>query len=129
MRSSMGSVFRLPIVQKANWTDIEDLIVAEKAAVFVADSKMLAEKTENYLDVDYKADGKPIVLVVGGETSGLSKEAHKLLTAAKHHAKIHVPLASGVESLNVAAAVAILLFEIRRQRIPLDDISPITEQN
>lgn len=112
----MGSVFRLPIVQKAKWQEIEDLIVSEDAAVFLADSRMPAEKTKNYLDADYSAGGKPIVLVVGGETRGLSSEAQKLVTVAKHHAKIHVPLSCGVESLNVAAAVAVLLFEMRRQR-------------
>jgi tRNA G18 (ribose-2'-O)-methylase SpoU len=116
LRSSMGSIFRLPIVQKAKWQDIEDLIVSEEAAVFLADSRIPAEKTKNYLDADYVVEGKPIVLVVGGETRGLSNEAQKLITVAKHHAKIHVPLACGVESLNVAAAVAVLLFEIRRQR-------------
>ena len=47
------------------------------------------------------------VLVLGSEAHGLSAERLNLVT---------IPVAAGVESLNVAAASAVLLFEIRRRR-------------
>jgi len=53
----------------------------------------------------------PVVWLVGNEGAGLSA---RLLTGATDRATI--PLAAGTESLNVAAAVAICLFEARRQR-------------
>jgi TrmH family RNA methyltransferase len=53
----------------------------------------------------------PTIWLVGNEGAGLAPE---LLAAAKVRATI--PLASGVESLNVAAATAVCLFEARRQR-------------
>ena len=53
---------------------------------------------------------KAIGLMVGGEGAGLSPAA---AAACSRH--ITIPLASGVESLNVAAAAAICLFERRRQ--------------
>ncbi len=56
-----------------------------------------------------------LALVLGNESRGVSpllrKRADFLLT---------IPLAGGVESLNVAAAAAVLLFEARRQRRPVD---------
>jgi TrmH family RNA methyltransferase len=48
---------------------------------------------------------------VGNEGAGLSAE---LVAAAKRRATI--PLAAGTESLNVAAATAVCLFEASRQR-------------
>lgn len=53
----------------------------------------------------------PILWLVGNEGAGLSAE---LVAAAKLRATI--PLAAGTESLNVAAATAICLFEAKRQR-------------
>ncbi|MCK9389780.1 MAG: RNA methyltransferase [Sulfuritalea sp.] len=53
----------------------------------------------------------PTLWLVGNEGAGLSAE---LIAAAKVRATI--PLASGTESLNVAAATAVCLFEARRQR-------------
>ena len=49
--------------------------------------------------------------MIGNEGSGLVPE---LLAAAQVRATI--PLANGVESLNVAAATAVCLFEAYRQR-------------
>jgi TrmH family RNA methyltransferase len=53
----------------------------------------------------------PVIWMIGNEGSGLVPE---LLAAAQVRATI--PLANGVESLNVAAATAVCLFEAYRQR-------------
>lgn len=55
---------------------------------------------------------KAIGFMVGAEGAGLSDAA---LAACDH--QITIPLASGVESLNVAAAAAVCLFERRRQEV------------
>jgi TrmH family RNA methyltransferase len=54
---------------------------------------------------------RPIAWLVGNEGAGLAPE---LVSVAK--ARTTIPLAPGSESLNVAAAAAICLFEMRRQR-------------
>lgn len=54
---------------------------------------------------------RPVAWLVGNEGAGLSPE---LVGLAKQRATI--PLAAGSESLNVAAAAAICVFEMRRQR-------------
>lgn len=56
-----------------------------------------------------RLDGK-VALLLGSEGGGLSEP---LLQAA--HAFVSIPLARGIESLNVAAAAAVILFERVRQ--------------
>lgn len=54
---------------------------------------------------------RPVAWLFGNEGAGLSTE---LIVAAKQ--RITIPLAASTESLNVAAAVAVCLFEAVRQR-------------
>jgi len=51
------------------------------------------------------------VVVVGGEGKGLSR---RILESADH--RVRVPMAAGVDSLNVSVAAGVLLFEAVRQR-------------
>jgi 23S rRNA (guanosine2251-2'-O)-methyltransferase len=46
------------------------------------------------------------MIVLGSEAHGLSRSTLRLVT---------IPLSGAVESLNVAAAAAVLLFEVRRR--------------
>jgi len=55
-------------------------------------------------------DGR-VVLVVGGEGSGLSR-----LVAERVDARLAIPLGGHVASLNASAAAAVALFEVRRRR-------------
>ncbi|MDH3296173.1 MAG: tRNA (guanine-N2)-dimethyltransferase, partial [Acidimicrobiia bacterium] len=58
-----------------------------------------------------QADLRAAAILVGNEPRGLSLETIALADTA-----VTIPMASGVESLNVAAAGAILAFESARQR-------------
>ncbi|CAN5577142.1 RNA methyltransferase [soil metagenome] len=62
-----------------------------------------------HTDFDWRV---PFVLVLGGEASGVSQNWH----ASNAHG-VRIDMEPGVESLNVSAAAAILLFEARRQCI------------
>jgi 23S rRNA (guanosine2251-2'-O)-methyltransferase len=53
----------------------------------------------------------PLVLVAGGEARGLPRPILDAVTL-----RVSIPMASGVESLNVSVAVGVLLFEAARQR-------------
>ena len=90
IRSSAGHIFNLRVAQAA-WSDL-------------AEMRCLGASTRGTsLDaVDFSSLG---ALVLGSEAHGLSR---KLETVA-------LPMAEGVESLNVAAAAAILLYELRRR--------------
>ena len=55
---------------------------------------------------------KEAVVVIGGETEGVSGAAH--MFCHKHHgAKLHVPLRNNVNSLNVISAASLVLFSVR----------------
>ncbi len=59
-------------------------------------------------DVDWR---EPVALLVGNEGAGLPEEVERSADA-----RIRIPMASGVESLNAAAAAAVLFYEAARQR-------------
>ncbi|XP_011869945.1 PREDICTED: rRNA methyltransferase 3, mitochondrial [Vollenhovia emeryi] len=57
---------------------------------------------------------REVVLVIGGETEGVSLESCKLLRA-RNCTRVNIPLTNGVDSLNVGVAVGIVTFEMKRQ--------------
>ena len=54
---------------------------------------------------------EPVALLVGNEGAGLPEEVERSADA-----RIRIPMASGVESLNAAAAAAVVFYEAARQR-------------
>ena len=93
VRASAGNVFRLTVAH-ARWEDVKGLTGYGAAA---SGGRRLADAPiEN---------GQ--MLVLGSEAHGLSHGGVDLIT---------IPLAEGVESLNVAAAAAVLLMEVRRRK-------------
>lgn len=119
LRASMGSALRLPIVTDAKRTDIAKLcrergikIVATRAAPLrqqgVIEDAASKQAIRNCAETNLAV---PVALVLGKEASGISEE-----TAADADEFVRIPMAEGVESLNVSAAAAILLYEIARQR-------------
>ena len=93
VRASAGNVFRLKVA-RAHWKDLDGL---DGFGASPSGGAALAE-------APIESAG---MIVLGSETHGLSRKDLKLVT---------VPLTEGVESLNVAAAAALILFEIRRRR-------------
>ncbi len=101
LRGGMGAQFRLPM-HSGGWSETAQF--APGVSVAVAD----ALGTTPYTEYDWSL---PTLLVIGGEASGASEEA--LRRASK---VVTIPVAPGTESLNAAAAAAVLLFEAVRQR-------------
>jgi 23S rRNA (guanosine2251-2'-O)-methyltransferase len=68
------------------------------------------EKAQTLLfDTDLRG---PTVIVMGSEDKGISKEVLKLCDV-----QLAIPVVGSIESLNVSAAAAVMLFEVVRQRI------------
>lgn len=105
LRGGMGAHFRLPLVE-APWKEIRSF--CQGLAVYAAS----AEASVEYTAVDWRV---PWALIVGNEAHGISAAAQKLAGA-----RIAIPLARATESLNVASAAAVILFEARRQRHAAD---------
>lgn len=103
LRASAGSIFHIPIAANVKFTDMAALARQSRARL-VATS---AVRGEVYYQFNMKP---PIVLILGNEGFGISEEVR-----LASNAFVKIPLAQGVESLNVAAAGAILCFETARQ--------------
>jgi len=110
VRSTMGSVFRVPFVQ------VNDLIKTVKdlsEGAYTGGKKVdvlaacLSGKTD-YTGYDYK---KPCAFAIGNESAGLTEDM--ILNAT---VKIRIPMEGSVESLNAAMAATVIGFEAFRQR-------------
>lgn len=66
-----------------------------------------------YYDVNY-SDDKSYVIVVGGETQGLSEDSFKF-ASSRNGIRLNIPTTPFVNSLNSATALGIISFEIKRQ--------------
>ncbi|CAK9833468.1 rRNA methyltransferase 3, mitochondrial [Anthophora retusa] len=65
-----------------------------------------------YYSLDYTR--KESVIILSGETQGLSFDSYKFLNKQKS-IRINIPLMKGVDSLNAGVALGIVIFEIKRQ--------------
>ena len=101
VRVSMGSVFLVP------WAWVDDIDAQLHAEGFTTAAMAL---TENSIALDnnlLKATEK-LALIMGTEGDGLSRE---VITAADY--VVRIPMAHGVDSLNVAAAAAVAFWALR----------------
>ncbi|HEX5110649.1 MAG TPA: RNA methyltransferase [Vicinamibacterales bacterium] len=104
LRGSMGSALRMPLAGGITASEAVDSLHAAGGRVVAA----VPRDGRDPDDVDWSGQ---IGLVVGGEGPGLDEP---LLAACDE--LVTVPMAPQVESLNVAAAGAILIYAARRQR-------------
>ena len=104
LRGSMGSVLRLPIA--AGLTTHQAFTLMRKSGVRTIAAIPRGGDDPDAIDWRGKTG-----LLLGGEGPGLTDEAIALCDA-----RVSIPMAGSVESLNVAAAGAILVYAARRQR-------------
>lgn len=98
VRSAMGSVFHLPIVENISVSDFLDYCRENSVAVY---STALDKNAESCFSITY---GNKKALVFGNEGNGVSQQ---ILNSTEH---VYIPMAGGTESLNVAAAAAVVLY-------------------
>jgi len=103
VRASKGAVYTVPVVT-AETEQVLDWL-AQRGIPLVATTP---EASAVYTELDL---GGPLAVAVGSEKYGLSEP---WLAAATHRALI--PMSGRVDSLNVSASAAILLYEAVRQR-------------
>lgn len=108
LRASAGQWFRLPMAVSADLT--ATVGECQQAGMQVVATLPTAELS--YWQIDWRC---PSLILLGNEGAGLSDRL-----AAMADLQVRIPLSSGVESLNVAIAAGLLLYEAKRQRC-LDD--------
>ena len=104
IRSTMGSVFRMPLVYAEDMNSTLGVLKENHIRTFAAH---LSGK-QNYDMEDYTSG---TALLIGNEGNGLSDN----LTAMADEL-VKIPMCGQVESLNAAMAAGILMYETARQR-------------
>jgi TrmH family RNA methyltransferase len=100
----LGAHFSPPAVASAlQSVGARHLSGSGPGAMSCSDSPLLAPWQIDWL--------QPIALLIGNEGGGLPEEIERGADA-----RVHIPMAGGVESLNAAAAAAVLFYEAARQR-------------
>lgn len=105
LRATAGQWFRLPMVVSADLPQAIAQFQAQGGQVVA--TLPTAELT--YWQTDLT---RPTLLLLGNEGAGLSEPVAHLADV-----QVRIPLAEGVESLNVAIAAALILYEAQRQRL------------
>lgn len=106
VRATMGSLFHVPLVKMSR----------EAFGAFVAASKVPVYGTHLKGAVDYRSIDYPesAILLMGNEQSGLPESYLGFCTKV-----IKIPMAGKADSLNLAIATGIALYEIRRKSLAL----------
>ncbi|MGN8168464.1 TrmH family RNA methyltransferase [Agrobacterium sp. 22117] len=107
VRATMGSVFAMPVARAS----VDEFLSWRKTAGVSVVATHLAGSVD-YRTIDYKK--KPVVLLMGNEQSGLPPQ---LASQADQLARI--PQQGRADSLNLAIASAVMLFEARRHLLEL----------
>lgn len=102
LRAAMGAHFSLKLYEKVAPADVLANYPGQILATGVKHAKSLYQ-----LDLS-----QPVAWLFGSEGAGLSAA-----TAALAQQVVMIPMAASTESLNVAAAAAVCLFEERRQKL------------
>ncbi|WP_127570861.1 TrmH family RNA methyltransferase [Paenibacillus xylaniclasticus] len=103
VRSTMGSIFHLPIVEG----DLEELLPRAKERGIRLAATSLQSAVSCY-DCDWTG---PTWLILGSESDGISAKVLALSDQS-----VIIPIRGRAESLNVAMAATVILYEALRQR-------------
>jgi RNA methyltransferase, TrmH family len=108
VRATMGSVFAIPVARAGE---------AEFLAWYKASGARMVgthlEGSVDYRTIDYR--GRPTILLMGNESRGLPPEL-----ASKADVLARIPQQGRADSLNLAVATAIMLYESRRHLLSLE---------
>ncbi|WP_024927207.1 TrmH family RNA methyltransferase [Mesorhizobium sp. NBIMC_P2-C2] len=111
VRATMGSVFAVPVVK----TTPDAFLVWRKGFPGLVAGTHLKGAVD-YRSVDFS--NKPVLLLMGNEQQGLPDDL-----AASCDRLLRIPQAGRADSLNLAVATGVMLFEIRRGALTLEDRS------
>ena len=104
VRSSMGAIFRVEVIEVENLKETIESIKRNKYELIVT-----SLQTESSIyDIDYTKK----IIVIGNEANGVSQEIQDMADK-----KIKIPMLGKTESLNASVATAIILYEYIRQKL------------
>jgi RNA methyltransferase, TrmH family len=106
IRATMGSIFSVPLVkmERAGFLDLVKTWPGDVVATHL-------DATEDFRKAAYNG---PELIVMGGEGPGLSVELAEASTR-----RVKIPMAGNLDSLNLAIATALTLYQVRGPRLKL----------
>jgi TrmH family RNA methyltransferase len=106
VRSSAGAIFHLSIVEHADASEFRRFCEHHTIRLY----RTHAREGTHYTEANLKS---PCAVLLGNEGSGMDEKEFSDCPT------IRIPMAEGIESLNVAIAGAVILFEASRQRLKI----------
>jgi tRNA G18 (ribose-2'-O)-methylase SpoU len=106
VRNSMGTVFKMPVVHCTNLA--ETLTTLQRSHKFKTFAAHPHTEEHSIQRTDFSGN---CCLVFGSEGNGVSPQILSLCDM-----EVAIPMQAGVDSLNVASASAVFLYEVLRQR-------------
>lgn len=103
IKASAGVAFFAPILRVGTAAEAAEVLIEHGFDVVA----LRMDAAENLYAADWRG---PVCFVLGNETHGVSDAVAAHVTRG-----CHIPMAGGVESLNVATAAAVVAFELRRR--------------
>ena len=104
VRSTMGAIFRLKIIESENLAQTIREIRKHHYKLVVT-----SLQTENSI---YDIDFNKKIIVIGNEANGVSKEIQEMADE-----KVKIPMLGKTESLNASVAAGIVMYEYVRQKV------------
>lgn len=104
IRSTMGSIFRVNIIETDN---LKESLKSLKQKGFETIVTSL-DATESIYDIDYNKK----IVVIGNEANGVSKEIQEIADK-----KVKIPMLGKTESLNASVATGIMVYEYVRKKL------------
>lgn len=105
IKTSAGALYHIPVCRILNLKKlVRELKFDRKVYVYAATEKA----TELYTEADMTL---PLAIVMGAEDKGIDEGILNIVNQ-----QVKIPLKGEIESLNVSAAAAVMLFEVVRQR-------------
>ncbi|TVR61110.1 MAG: RNA methyltransferase [Spirochaetaceae bacterium] len=107
IRASLGAIFTSPVVHEPSAARIEDWIGSLRAAY--PGLSVVGTDSSASVSLDDAALVAPVVVFLGNEAKGLSERLRGLVDTM-----VSIPMSGVVNSLNVACAASIVMYEIAR---------------
>ncbi len=100
IRSTMGSLFKVPVIYTPDLGSVVDTLREEGVTVYAAH----LDGSNDFRKVDYP---QRVAFMIGNEGSGLSDEITR-----RADMLVKIPMKNGLESLNAAVAASLLMYSV-----------------
>ena len=105
IRASLGAIFHTRLVQESSATALEDWIAQAREAL--PGVRLIGTRAEASLTAFEASLTPPLILALGSEAQGMSRRLEELSDAV-----VSIPIHGHVDSLNVACAGSILVYQV-----------------